>query len=242
MTLEVLARGAQQLGIDLTVGQLSLFERYASELTLYNRRINLTRIVDPDLVQTRHFLDSLTCALPVLPQLVGGAQMRCIDVGSGAGFPGLPLKIAFPALSTVLLEATSKKATFLEHVVGALGLPGVAVVNGRAEELARDASHRDAYDLAVARALARLPVALELCLPFVRPGGCLVLPRGRDAESEVDSSQVAARQLGATLRPPVELVLETLPANRVLIAADKSAPTDPRFPRRTGVAGKRPLP
>jgi 16S rRNA (guanine527-N7)-methyltransferase len=241
MQAELLARGAEQIGIRLSDRQLAQFAILASELAEWNRRASLTRIDDPEQIQIRHFLDSLTCALPVLKQLVDGVEWTCIDVGSGAGFPGLPLAIAFPALSMTLLEATGKKVRFLEHAVGVLGLSRATVLNGRAEELARGAPHRDAYDLAVARALAPLPVALELCLPFVRPGGWLILPRGSDLPAQLESGRDAARALGARLLVPRPIEVAGLPPNRTLVVAEKTAPTPGRYPRRIGVAAKRPL-
>ena len=241
MDVSALTRGAAELGIDLDEAQLRRFAVYAAELVVWNRRVNLTRIVDPVAIQERHFLDSLTCALPVLAELESGPSWRCVDVGSGAGFPGLPLAIAFPSLRVTLLEATSKKVAFLEHLVCVLELTGVTVLAGRAEELARDPRHRDGYALACARALAPLPVALELCLPFVRPGGLLVLPRGSDLIAQLDDGQFAAAKLGGRMRAPLPVAAGGLPPGRALVVADKLDPTDPRYPRRAGRAASRPL-
>jgi 16S rRNA (guanine527-N7)-methyltransferase len=166
---------------------------------------------------------------------------RCIDVGSGGGLPGIPLAIAFPELQVTLLESAGKKAAFLREVVDDLGLTGVSVRSGRAEEAARDPAERDAYDLAVARALAPLPVALELCLPFVRPGGIVVLPRGSDLADQLADGEAAAEQLAARLHPPIALDDPELPPGRSLVVAEKLGPTPERFPRRPGMAAKRPL-
>lgn len=241
MESDLLRRGAHALGIGLGVSQLDQFAVYASELAAWNRRVNLTRIDEPDQVQVRHFLDSLTCAVPIRSELARGAAWRCVDVGSGAGFPGLPLRLVFPNLAMVLIEATAKKTAFLQHVVARLELSNVAVVTARAEELARHPDHRDGYDLAVARALAPLSVALEWCLPFIRPGGRLILPRGSDHESQHEAGRVAARELGAELRPPLAVTAPDLPSNRSLAIADKLVATPERYPRRVGIAAKRPL-
>ena len=241
MTLEILARGAATLGIPLGAEQLTLLDRYAAAVVRANERLNLTRVTDLEQIQTRHFLDSLTCALPVLGDLKRGLAWRCIDVGAGAGLPGIPLAIAFPALRVTLLEATGKKARFLEDVVAELGLAGARVVAARAEEAGRDPDHRDGYELVVARALAPLPVALEWCLPFAVAGGHCILPRGSDPEAQLAAGRVAAGELRARLLPPWPLTVPELPTGRWLAVAEKHARTPERFPRRPGVASTRPL-
>ena len=168
---------AAQLGIDLSDPQLRLFRRYYEELVRWRSRVNLTAVTDVEGVRSRHFRDSLSVAL-AFPGPVGEGA-RLLDVGSGAGFPGLPLKIAFPRLRTTLIEATAKKTAFLGHLVDALGLTGVEVLTGRAETLGREDGLREAFDLVAARAVAGLPALAELTLPFCRLGGL-----GRRAEGE----------------------------------------------------------
>jgi 16S rRNA (guanine527-N7)-methyltransferase len=248
VTLEIVASGAARFGIALGPEQLGRMARYVELLLARNQRLNLTRIVEPAEIERRHLLDSLTCALPCLDALSPGAATetpgqawRCIDVGSGGGLPGIPLAIAFPGLQVTLLESAGKKAAFLREVVADLGLTGMSVRTGRAEEAARDPNERDAYDLVVARALAPLPVALELCLPFARPGGIAVLPRGSDLAGQLSDGEAAAEQLAARLRPPVPLDDAELPPGRSLVVADKLGPTPDRYPRRPGMAAKRPL-
>lgn len=241
MTLEIVAAGAARSGIALGPEQLGRMARFVDLLLDRNQRLNLTRIVEPAEVERRHLLDSLTCALPCLDALSAGAAWRCVDVGSGGGLPGIPLAIAFPSLRVMLLESAEKKAGFLREVVADLGLRGITVRTGRAEDAARDPAERDAYDLVVARALAPLPVALELCLPFVRPGGIAVLPRGSDLAGQLADGEAAAEQLAARLRPPISLDDPDLPPGRSLVVADKRGPTPERFPRRPGMAAKRPL-
>jgi 16S rRNA (guanine527-N7)-methyltransferase len=241
VTLSIVAAGAERLGIALTDDQCDRLARYVALLLARNERLNLTRIVEPAEIERRHLLDSLTCALPVLDALTAGARWRCIDVGSGGGLPGVPLAIAFPELQMTLLESVGKKAAFLGEVVAELGLTQVTVCAARSEEAARDADRRDTHDLVVARALAPLPVALELCLPFARPGGVVILPRGSDLAAQLADGETAAMALAARLRPPIALDLPALPPGRSLVVADKLGPTPDRFPRRPGMAAKRPL-
>ncbi|MGE3912758.1 MAG: 16S rRNA (guanine(527)-N(7))-methyltransferase RsmG [Chloroflexota bacterium] len=239
MALEIVAAGAARLGIPVSPEQLTTLARYIELLAARNQQLNLTRIVDPTEVERRHLLDSLTCALPVLDTLKAGAAWRVLDVGSGGGLPGLPLAIVFPRLRVTLLESAGKKAAFLREAVDALGLAQVTVTSARAEDAARAPDARDSYDLVVARALAPLPVALELCLPFVRPGGVLVLPRGSDLAEQLAAGEDAAQELGASLRTPIPLNDPDLPPGRSLVVADKLEPTPERFPRRPGMAAKR---
>ncbi len=239
MTQTILTAALAPLGITLAPEQTERLDRYAALLLDWNQRLNLTRIVEPDEVARRHLLDSLTCALPVLDALQAGAAWRCVDVGSGGGLPGIPLAVAFPSLQVTLLESVGKKAAFLRHAVTELGLDQVVVGQARAEEAARHPSDRDAYDLVVARALAPLDVALELCLPFAKPGGIVVLPRGSDLAGQLADGEAVAEELGGRLRPPISLDLPDLPPGRSLVVADKLGSTPARFPRRPGMAAKR---
>lgn len=239
MTLEIVAAGAARFGIQVTPQQLAQLARYVDLLLARNEQLNLTRIVDPAEVERRHLLDSLTCALPVLAELQGGKGWRCIDIGSGGGLPGLPLAVVFQLLRMTLLESVGKKSAFLREAAAELGLPNVTVVSARAEDAARDVAIRDQFNLVVARALAPLDVALELCLPFVKPGGLLVLPRGSDLDAQLPAGQGAAEELAARLRAPIPLTDPELPPGRSLVVAEKLGPTPARFPRRPGIAAKR---
>jgi 16S rRNA (guanine527-N7)-methyltransferase len=241
VTLDIVAAGAATFGLHLAPDALEKLEQFVNVLLEANQRLNLTRIVEPDDIERRHLLDSLTCALPVLQALQTGAAWRCLDVGSGGGLPGIPLAIAFPSLSVTLLEATGRKAAFLRDAVAALDLPNVSVAAARAEDAALDPAHRDAYDFVVARALAPLDVALEWCLPFVKTGGVLVLPRGSDLAEQLPAGWVAAKALSARLRPPLPLELADLPPGRALAIADKLGRTPKAYPRRAGLASKQPL-
>lgn len=240
MPLTTLARRAAQLGAPLDRAQLAAFEVYRAELLDWNRRVNLTAITDPREVERRHFVDSLTC-LPLLEDLLATGAASVIDVGSGAGLPGLPLKLARPDIRLTLLDSVGKKTAFLVYVVARLGLRGVTVATGRAEELARVPAHRERYDAVLARALAPLPVLLELCLPFARVGGRLVAHRRGDLAAQQREAASAASQLGGRFRAPVPIGLRTGRGEYGLVVVDKVAPTPPAYPRRVGVPAKRPL-
>ncbi|HLI25755.1 MAG TPA: 16S rRNA (guanine(527)-N(7))-methyltransferase RsmG [Chloroflexota bacterium] len=242
--MELLAGGATALGLPLTKAQRARFARYQALLLHWNTRLNLTAITEPTAVERLHFLDSLTCALPLLARWGAAAAippLRVIDVGSGGGFPGLPLKLALPQLRLTLLEATGKKAAFLAHVVAELELEGVTVVAERAEIAAHQVAHRAVYDVALARALAALPVLLELTLPFLQVGGLLVAPRKGDLAAELARAALALRELGGAARPPLPIALPELADGRALVLVDKVAPTPAAYPRRPGLPAKRPL-
>jgi 16S rRNA (guanine527-N7)-methyltransferase len=236
-----LRAAADVLKLRLDPSQLAQFETYSSALREWNRRVNLTRIDEVDEIEQRHFVDSLTCAIPVLDALRAGHIKRCIDVGAGAGFPGVPLAIVFPQLTVTLVESNGKKVQFLEFVAQTLNLQSVEVVAERAELTARRAGYRESFDLVVARALAPLPVALELCLPFARTGGRVVLPRGTDPAAQFNDGACAAVELGGRLLPPIGLVGFCLPPGRRLVVAEKVNLTVSRYPRRPGVPARRPL-
>ena len=242
--METLAAGAATLGLALDAAQLAAFARYRDLLLEWNQRVNLTSIVEPAAVETRHFLDSLTCVAPLLARWGSAAAvpaLRCIDIGSGGGFPGVPLKLALPQLQVTLLESTRKKADFLGHLVAELGLDGVDTVAERAETLAQAAAHREAYDVALARALAPLPVLLELTLPFVRVGGLLVAQRRGDLPADVAAAAPVAQTLGGAPPEIVPVAVPPLADGRVLVLVEKTRPTPPAYPRRPGIPAKRPL-
>jgi 16S rRNA (guanine527-N7)-methyltransferase len=236
-----LVEAARQLDIDLTPAQLAQLDQLGAALREGNRRMNLTRVTDPAEVETRHFLDSLSAALPLLERLRAGEPLRLVDVGSGGGMPGLPLKIAFPQLRVTLVEATHKKAEFLRQTVAELRLGEVEVAAERAETIGREAVHRDAYDWATARALGPLPVVVELCAPFLAPGGLLVAQRGGNLDADLLAAAPAFKALKLWARVPVPIELPGLPRGRGLIVGEKYAPTPAGYPRRPGMARKRPL-
>ncbi len=244
--MKLLADGAQTLCISLSDDQLDEFQIYYETLIAWNGQVNLTRITDYEAVQVKHFLDSLSC-LPVIQraQEISSREtdvgLQVIDVGTGAGFPGVPLKIAFPALRLTLLEARGKKAEFLRALVERLGLSEVRVINARAEEVGQDPTHREQYDLALARALSGMATLAELTLPLVRIGGLVIAQKGADPAPEVATSESAITILGGQVREIVPLVIPSLEGARHLVVLEKILPTPPKYPRRPGTPAKRPL-
>jgi 16S rRNA (guanine527-N7)-methyltransferase len=228
------------LGIELNDAMLAKLDQLGAALREGNRRVNLTRITDPAEIETRHFLDSLSAAVPLLDRLRQGEPLRLVDVGSGGGMPGLPLKIAFPALRVTLVESVNKKADFLRETVAELGLSDVQVVALRAELAGREPAHRDSYDWAAARALGKLPVVIELCAPFLEAGGLLVAQRSGDLDAELSQAAPAFKALHLWSRTPIYLDLPGL-AGHGLVVGEKYAPTPEAYPRRPGMPRKRPL-
>lgn len=226
-----------RFGVTLNRRQLEAFALYARELTDWNDRFNLTAITDPTAIETKHFVDSLSCVLAMRPQPAG----RLVDVGAGAGFPGLPLKIAFPHLHVTLIEATGKKAEFCRHVVEALELDAVEVIHGRAEEVGHDVEHRQTYDWATARAVAHLTVVAEYLMPLLKLGGKAIAQKGETGPVEAHAAEPALRMLGGRMAQVIPIELPRVPETRYLIVMDKIAATPAGYPRRPGVPVKRPL-
>jgi 16S rRNA (guanine527-N7)-methyltransferase len=240
--MQRLIEGTRALGLRLTDRQLAAFQLYYEELVAWNQRFNLTAITDYEPVQIRHFLDSLSCLLAEeVRQVLSRPDARLIDVGAGAGFPGIPLKLVCPAVRLTLLEATGKKVTFLEHMIARLGLPHTTAIHARAEELAHDPAHREGYDLALARAVAELPVVVEYTLPFCKVGGWVVAQKGESGPAEAWTAERAIQLLGGELHRVLSVELPGLPEDRSLVVVEKVSPTPAHYPRRPGVPTKRPL-
>ena len=242
--MDLLAREARRLlGLDLTPAQLAAFQRYHDELLAWNERAGLTTIVDDEGVQIQHFLDSLTCLLAWAGNReIGKSANSVIDIGAGAGFPGLPLRIVRPNLRLTLVESTRKKAAFLRHVTEVLDLPDVTVLTARAEDVGRDPAHRECYDVALARAVAGLPVLVEYALPLLRVGGVFIAQKtAAVVPVKVEAATHALDVLGGTVHDVVQVTLPGLREPRALVVIAKTAPTPARYPRRAGVPAKRPL-
>ena len=229
---EVLARGLPQLGV--VPEAMAPLEQFAGLLLEKNQVMNLTAITEPREVAALHFLDSLS----LLP-LADFAGARVVDVGSGAGFPGIPLAIARPAAEFTLLDSLGKRVDFLRDSCRALGLGNVTCVHSRAEEFA--AEHRERYDLAVSRAVAALPVLAELCLPLVAVGGQFIAMKSVDSQAELDAAQGAIALLGGRLERTVDYTVPTTDIVHRAVCIRKASPTPSRYPRRFAQIKKQPL-
>jgi|SRR5215208_3057820 len=236
--MEKLVQEAQALfNVHLTARQITLLISYEKELLEWNQKFNLTAIRDSESIRTKHFLDSFSCVLAwkALP------PTRLIDVGTGAGFPGIPLKILYPNLKLTLVESVGKKAMFCQHIVRVLGLEQVDVIQARAEDLGQDTRHREKYDWAIARAVANLNVLGEYLIPLVKVGGTILAQKGESGPAEAQSAEKAMRLLGGKLKQLIPVNLPGVADDRYLVLVEKVAATPPKYPRKTGVAAKQPL-
>lgn len=236
--MEKLKQAAQTLlGLKLTSRQITALERYETELLDWNERFNLTAIRDAESIRTKHFLDSFTCLLAMRD----APPARLIDVGTGAGFPGIPLKIIFPNMRLTLVESVGKKANFCQHIVQILNLDCVTVLTSRAEEVGRLKDQREMYDWAVARAVAGMPVLSEYLLPLVHLGGYMLAQKGESGPAEAQTAEHAIHLLGGRLKQIIPVTLPGVVEERFLVVVQKVAATPPQYPRRPGIPSKQPL-
>ena len=227
------------MGVTLEHSQVRMFQRYYHALLEWNTRMNLTAVTGWEQVQQRHFLDSLS--LSAVIETYKLEECRFIDVGSGAGLPGIPVKIAFPGMTGTLLDATSKKVQFLSHIVDTLPLTGLEARHGRAEEIARLPDLREQFDLVVSRAVAPTPALVELTLPFCRPGGYVAVHKTSNATDEIEEAGYAIDTLGGEVRDTIKVDLNDSDSERLLLVIAKVGPTPEGYPRRSGMPSKRPL-
>ncbi len=236
--MEKLAQDLRSLvGIQLTSRQLAAFKKYEEVLLEWNKNINLTAIRDGEGIRNKHFLDSLTCMLAWRDR----PPERLIDIGTGAGFPGIPLKIIMPRLQLTLVESVGKKLEFCRHIVDILGLENVTCLQARAEELGLAREHREKYDWAVARAVANLPVLAEYLLPLVRIGGGMLAQKGETGPAEAHKADRAIHVLGGRIKQLIPVLLPGVTEERFLVVVDKVSATPPGYPRRVGLPAKRPI-
>ncbi len=237
---EQIQKRFQEAGLVLSEKQAGQFAAYAELLVQWNEKMNLTSITDFDEILEKHFLDSLAAAIrPVLPPDVWKGNL--VDVGTGAGFPGIPLKIYYPDLKVTLLDSLNKRVGFLDQVIRELGLKKITAVHGRAEDLAKDPRYREQFGLCVSRAVAALPVLAEYCLPFVRRGGFLVAYKSGQVEEELTQGGKAVKVLGGSLQKTEKFVLPGTDISRSLVLIRKVENTPKKYPRKAGTPAKQPL-
>lgn len=234
-----LSRELNQFSIILENSQINQFYQYYELLDEWNKVMNLTAITDQNEVITKHFVDSL--ALVNAMGEISTKEYKIIDIGTGAGFPGIPLKIAFPQLKITLMDSLNKRIKFLNEVIEQLGLKEITAVHSRAEDLGRDKDYREKYDLSVSRAVANLSTLSEYCMPFVKPGGFFISYKSGKIEEELSSAKHAIFLLGGKVNRIESFTLDGAEAERTLIKIEKVSEISKRYPRKAGVPGKEPL-
>jgi len=229
------------MGIGLNARQIEQFELYYQKLVQWNKKVNLTAITDYQEAQVKHFLDSITVTSALTTEEVNQASFNIIDIGTGAGFPGIPLKILLTKPRLVLVDSTAKKVAFLRYITQELELDRVETVCGRAEKIAHLPLYRQQFDLVVSRAVASLPALVELALPFCRIGGKFVAQKKGEVEQEIKKAGKAIEALGGRLDQAKRIELEELSDERYLVIIDKIYPTPEEYPRRAGIPMRRPI-
>lgn len=234
---ELVQQAYDLFSIRLNKGQINALECYQTALLEWNKQYNLTAIHEADQIRRKHFLDSFSCVLAMR----GERPHRLIDIGTGAGFPGLPLKILYPDLQVTLVDSVEKKIAFCRYLVERLNLENVTLIKARAEEVGQNPAHREQYDWAVGRSVAVMPILAEYLLPLVSVGGHILAMKGENAPAEAHAAEYATRILGGKLRQLTPVTLPGVADQRYLIVVDKVAATSPTYPRRAGIPSKRPL-
>ncbi|HRQ22940.1 MAG TPA: 16S rRNA (guanine(527)-N(7))-methyltransferase RsmG, partial [Anaerolineales bacterium] len=218
---ELIHEARELFNVHLTARQVMALINYERELVEWNQKFNLTAIRDVESIRVKHFLDSYSCVLA----WKGNPPLRLVDIGTGAGFPGIPLKIVYPTMHITLVESVGKKAMFCQHIVSKLGLENVDVIQARAETLGQNPAHRETYDYAVARAVANLNILGEYLLPFVKVGGTMLAQKGESGPAEAQSAEKSMKLLGGKLKQIIPVHLPGVPDDRYLILVDKVAAT-----------------
>jgi len=234
-----LQKQAQEIGIILTEKQIAQFQTYYDMLIETNKVMNLTAITELEEVISKHFIDSLLL-IQAYPD-IAGQKLKVLDLGTGAGFPGIPLKIAFPSLQITLMDSLNKRVKFLKSVIDELKLCDIEAVHGRAEEAARNTTYREQFDLCVSRAVANLATLSEYTLPFVKIGGMCIPYKAAGVEEEVDAAKKAIQILGGKLTTVKKVALPETEIERSFILIDKVKKTPKTYPRKPGTASKEPI-
>ncbi len=234
--MDLLKNALSEWNIDISEKQTKSFSLYYELLIEWNEKINLTTIVEKDDVIIKHFVDSLA-----LLQYVDLSDKNMIDIGTGAGFPGIPIKIMKPECKIVLLDSLNKRISFLDHVISELGLTDIKTLHGRAEDVANDPGHRESYDIVLSRAVANLSTLSEYDLPFAKTGGLFISYKSGNVDEEVEGSKRAVSKLGGCIDRIERFILPCSDNERSLIFIDKKNNTPSGFPRKAGTPGKKPL-
>lgn len=229
--------GLGEIGVELSGGQMEQFFKYYELLVEWNKVMNLTSIVDMEDVVRKHFVDSLT----VVKVFSGKEYKKIIDVGTGAGFPGVPIKIAFPEMNIVLLDSLNKRVQFLNEVIGQLRLNDIRTVHGRAEDFGRESLYREQFDICVSRAVANLSTLSEYCVPFVKLGGYFISYKSGNAGDEIEGARGALKLLGGKIDRIEEFMIPGSDIQRTLVKIKKVEGTSKKYPRKSGMPGKEPL-
>ncbi len=238
--LLIFEKGLNELGIDLSEEQKQQFVRFYEMLVEKNKVMNLTAITEFDEVIVKHFIDSLAI-VKVLPKEAFDNSVTIIDIGTGAGFPGIPLKIAFPNIKITLLDSLNKRINFLKEVCDELKLENVEFIHGRSEDFGKNPQYREKYHICVSRAVANLATLSEFCIPFVECGGCFVSYKAGDCGEEIKESARAVDKMGGKIETEVEYIVPTSDLNRVLLKIKKGKSTPKAYPRKAGTPAKEPL-
>ncbi|MBA7559580.1 16S rRNA (guanine(527)-N(7))-methyltransferase RsmG [Candidatus Atribacteria bacterium 1244-E10-H5-B2] len=236
----ILIDGCQKMGININNEQIRKFSRYLELLVQWNQKINLTSLKTPKEIIIKHFLDSISC-VKVINKYVNIEGISVIDVGAGAGFPGMPIKIIYPSIRLSLLEARKKKTIFLEKVTEEINFQKVKILNGRAEIFGRSVDFREKYDIVISRAVAPLNVLSEYCLPLVRVGGLFIAQKGRSYKQETEKSLKTVQVLGGELIGAENVRIPFINQERYLLVIKKIKDTPSKYPRKEGLPQKRPL-
>lgn len=229
----------EEIGITLNEEQMNQFYRYYELLEEWNKVMNLTTITELEDVVTKHFTDSLSL-VKAIPNL-GEEPISILDMGTGAGFPGIPLKIVFPKLKITLLDSLNKKINFLNHVIEELKLEDIDAIHGRAEDFGRDKDHRERYDYCVSRAVANLTTLSEYCLPYVKIGGAFIPYKSGKIEEELSQAKGAVKLLGGKVEEVVAFLLPKTEVERTFVVIRKKEGTSKKYPRKAGLPGKEPI-
>lgn len=235
--MEQLKKKSEMLDISLSEKQLQQFLSYYEMLIEKNKVMNLTAITEKEEVIDKHFIDSISFnkAMDVTRPL------KILDLGTGAGFPGIPLKIAYPNLEITLLDSLNKRIKFLDEVIEALGLEGISTIHGRAEDYAKQASYREQFDICVSRAVANLATLSEYCLPYVKEGGCFISYKSGSVEEELEQSKKAIFELGGKVKEVIAFTLPETDIERTFVVIEKVRKTPKKYPRKAGLPSKEPI-